>query len=236
MKKKILVIEDEANIRELVMYNLKANGYDAIEAEDGISGITLAYKENPDLILLDIMLPGKDGYEICRELRSEGIEIPIIMLTAKSEEVDKVLGLEFGADDYIAKPFGIRELLARIKAVLRRVDMNGTPSGDSGESEENAESITAGDIVIDQSRHEVTVKGTIIDLTYKEYELLSFLAKHRGRVYSRDELLDKVWGIDYVGETRTVDVHIRHLRQKLGENQNGDDYIETIRGRGYKLK
>ena len=236
MKKKILVIEDEANIRELVMYNLKANGYDAIEAEDGISGITLAYKENPDLILLDIMLPGKDGYEICRELRSEGIEIPIIMLTAKSEEVDKVLGLEFGADDYIAKPFGIRELLARIKAVLRRVDMNGTPSGDSGESEENAESITAGDIVIDQSRHEVTVQGTIIDLTYKEYELLSFLAKHRGRVYSRDELLDKVWGIDYVGETRTVDVHIRHLRQKLGENQNGDDYIETIRGRGYNLK
>lgn len=236
MKKKILIIEDEANIRELVMYNLKANGYDAIEAEDGISGITLAYKENPDLILLDIMLPGKDGYEICRELRSEGIEIPIIMLTAKSEEVDKVLGLEFGADDYIAKPFGIRELLARIKAVLRRVDMNGTPSGESGESEENAESITAGDIVIDQSRHEVTVQGTIIDLTYKEYELLSFLAKHRGRVYSRDELLDKVWGIDYVGETRTVDVHIRHLRQKLGENQNGDDYIETIRGRGYKLK
>lgn len=236
MKKKILIIEDEANIRELVMYNLKANGYDAIEAEDGISGITLAYKENPDLILLDIMLPGKDGYEICRELRSEGIEIPIIMLTAKSEEVDKVLGLEFGADDYIAKPFGIRELLARIKAVLRRVDMNGTPSGDSGESEKNAESITAGDIVIDQSRHEVTVQGTIIDLTYKEYELLSFLAKHRGRVYSRDELLDKVWGIDYVGETRTVDVHIRHLRQKLGENQNGDDYIETIRGRGYKLK
>ncbi|MBE5035625.1 winged helix-turn-helix domain-containing protein [Gallibacter intestinalis] len=236
MKKKILIIEDEANIRELVMYNLKANGYDAIEAEDGISGITLAYKENPDLILLDIMLPGKDGYEICRELRSEGIEIPIIMLTAKSEEVDKVLGLEFGADDYIAKPFGIRELLARIKAVLRRVDMNGTPSGDIGESEENAESITAGDIVIDQSRHEVTVQGTIIDLTYKEYELLSFLAKHRGRVYSRDELLDKVWGIDYVGETRTVDVHIRHLRQKLGENQNGDDYIETIRGRGYKLK
>lgn len=236
MKKKILIIEDEANIRELVMYNLKANGYDAIEAEDGISGITLAYKENPDLILLDIMLPGKDGYEICRELRSEGIEIPIIMLTAKSEEVDKVLGLEFGADDYIAKPFGIRELLARIKAVLRRVDMNGTPSSDIGESEENAESITAGDIVIDQSRHEVTVQGTIIDLTYKEYELLSFLAKHRGRVYSRDELLDKVWGIDYVGETRTVDVHIRHLRQKLGENQNGDDYIETIRGRGYKLK
>lgn len=236
MKKKILIIEDEANIRELVMYNLKANGYDAVEAEDGIAGITLAYKENPDLILLDIMLPGKDGYEICRELRSEGIEIPIIMLTAKSEEVDKVLGLEFGADDYIAKPFGIRELLARIKAVLRRVEMSGTPVSGGTESEENAESITAGNIVIDQSRHEVTVDGKIVDLTFKEYELLSFLAKHRGRVYSRDELLDKVWGIDYVGETRTVDVHIRHLRQKLGESHNGEDYIETIRGRGYKLK
>ena len=234
MKKKILIIEDEANIRELVMYNLKANGYDAIEAEDGISGITLAYKENPDLILLDIMLPGKDGYEICRELRSEGIEIPIIMLTAKSEEVDKVLGLEFGADDYIAKPFGIRELLARIKAVLRRVDMNGTPSGDIGESEENAESITAGDIVIDQSRHEVTVQGTIIDLTYKEYELLSFLAKHRGRVYSRDELLDKVWGIDYVGETRTVDVHIRRLRKALNEGQE-KDLLRTVRASGYSI-
>lgn len=236
MKKKILIIEDEANIRELVMYNLKANGYDAVEAEDGIAGITLAYKENPDLILLDIMLPGKDGYEICRELRSEGIEIPIIMLTAKSEEVDKVLGLEFGADDYIAKPFGIRELLARIKAVLRRVEMSGTPVSGGTESEESTESITAGNIVIDQSRHEVTVDGKIVDLTFKEYELLSFLAKHRGRVYSRDELLDKVWGIDYVGETRTVDVHIRHLRQKLGESHNGEDYIETIRGRGYKLK
>lgn len=236
MKKKILIIEDEANIRELVMYNLKANGYDAVEAEDGIAGITLAYKENPDLILLDIMLPGKDGYEICRELRSEGIEIPIIMLTAKSEEVDKVLGLEFGADDYIAKPFGIRELLARIKAVLRRAEMSGTSVSGGTESEENIESITAGNIVIDQSRHVVTVDGKIIDLTYKEYELLSFLAKHRGRVYSRDELLDKVWGIDYVGETRTVDVHIRHLRQKLGESHNGEDYIETIRGRGYKLK
>lgn len=236
MKKKILIIEDEANIRELVMYNLKANGYDAVEAEDGIAGITLAYKENPDLILLDIMLPGKDGYEICRELRSEGIEIPIIMLTAKSEEVDKVLGLEFGADDYIAKPFGIRELLARIKAVLRRAEMSGTSVSGGTESEENTESITAGNIMIDQSRHVVTVDGKIIDLTYKEYELLSFLAKHRGRVYSRDELLDKVWGIDYVGETRTVDVHIRHLRQKLGEKHNGEDYIETIRGRGYKLK
>lgn len=237
MKKRILIIEDEANIRELVMYNLKANGYEALEAEDGLSGITLVYKEKPDLILLDIMLPGKDGYEICRELRSEGIDTPIIMLTAKSEEVDKVLGLEFGADDYIAKPFGIRELLARIKAVLRRSEMAASAfSSDNYENGEADENIRAGDILIDQSRHEVKVNGIIKELTYKEYELLSFLAKHRGRVFSRDELLDKVWGIDYVGETRTVDVHIRHLRQKLGVDASGDDYIETIRGRGYKVK
>lgn len=233
--KKILIIEDEVNIRELVTYNLKANGYEAIEAEDGITGITLAYKEKPDLILLDIMLPGKDGYEICRELRSEGINIPIIMLTAKSEEVDKVLGLEFGADDYIAKPFGIRELLARIKAVLRRYDFN-EKSTDVKENNDTLDNINAGDIIIDQGRHQVMVSGESIELTFKEYELLSFLAKNRGRVFSRDELLDKVWGIDYVGETRTVDVHIRHLRQKLGQDNVGEEYIETIRGRGYKLK
>ncbi len=234
--KKILIIEDEANIRELVTYNLKANGYETLEAEDGITGITLAYKEKPDLILLDIMLPGKDGYEICRELRSEDINIPIIMLTAKSEEVDKVLGLEFGADDYIAKPFGIRELLARIKAVLRRYEINDKTAIEQKKDDDELENIMAGNIVIDQGRHEVKVNGVPIELTYKEYELLSFLAKHRGRVYSRDELLDKVWGIDYVGETRTVDVHIRHLRQKIGQDQNGEEYIETIRGRGYKLK
>ena len=233
--KKILIIEDEENIRELVTYNLKANGYETIEAEDGLTGITQAYKVNPDLILLDIMLPGKDGYEICRELRQDNIKTPIIMLTAKSEEVDKVLGLEFGADDYVAKPFGIRELLARIKAVLRRADMNNSEVTEVTQ-EEDLENITAGNIFIDQRRHQVTVDGEQIELTFKEYELLSFLAKNRGRVYSRDELLDKVWGIDYVGETRTVDVHIRHLRQKLGQDEKDSDYIETIRGRGYKLK
>ena len=233
--KKILIIEDEENIRELVTYNLKANGYETIEAEDGLTGITQAYKVNPDLILLDIMLPGKDGYEICRELRQDNIKTPIIMLTAKSEEVDKVLGLEFGADDYVAKPFGIRELLARIKAVLRRADMNNSEVTEVTQ-DEDLENITAGNIFIDQRRHQVTVDGEQIELTFKEYELLSFLAKNRGRVYSRDELLDKVWGIDYVGETRTVDVHIRHLRQKLGQDEKDSDYIETIRGRGYKLK
>lgn len=226
--KKILIIEDEDNIRELVTYNLKANGYIPIEAADGITGITMVYKEKPDLILLDIMLPGKDGYEICKELRYEGYTIPIIMLTAKSEEIDKVLGLEFGADDYIAKPFGIRELMARIKAVIRRTEFT------KAEVKEHASEIVAGDIRINPDMHSVIVVDEQVELTNKEFELLAYLAKNKGHVYSRDELLDKVWGLDFVGETRTVDVHIRHLRKKIGDVD--EKYIETIRGRGYRLK
>lgn len=226
--KKILIIEDEPNIRELVTYNIKASGYIPLEAEDGTTGITLVYKEKPDLILLDIMLPGKDGYEICKELRSEGIKTPIIMLTAKSEEIDKVLGLEFGADDYIAKPFGIRELMARIKAVLRRYE------GIDTSQNTIEEVITIKDISINADRHEVYLKDEKIVLTHKEFELLWFLAKNKGHAFSRDELLDKVWGIDYAGETRTVDVHIRYLRKKLKDE--GETYIETIRGKGYKLR
>lgn len=229
--KKILIIEDEPNIRELVLYNLKANGYEGIEAEDGIIGITMVHREKPDLILLDIMLPGKNGYDICRELRDEGNRTPIIMLTAKTEEIDKVLGLEFGADDYISKPFGIRELMARIKAVLRRYD------GGAGEQTSAGEHIlTIDDLEINIERHQVKIGDKNIDLTLKEFELLCFLAENRGRVLTRDQLLDKVWGIEYAGETRTVDVHIRYLRKKLEQYGDGDKYIETIRGKGYKLK
>jgi len=227
--KKILIIEDEPNIRELVTYNLKTNGYEPLEAEDGMTGMVIVYREKPDLILLDIMLPGKDGYDICRELRAEGNNTPIIMLTAKSEEVDKVLGLEFGADDYISKPFGIRELMARIKAVLRRYE-----SGSEDSSEEDT--VTVDDLVIDFGRHEAWEGQRKLELTMKEFELLGFLARNRGRAFTRDELLDKVWGIDYAGETRTVDVHIRYLRKKLGEDSEEDKYIETIRGKGYKMK
>lgn len=226
--KKILIIEDEPNIRELVLYNLQANGYEGIQAEDGIMGITMVHTEKPDLILLDIMLPGKNGYDICRELRTEGNNTPIIMLTAKNEEIDKVLGLEFGADDYISKPFGIRELMARIKAVLRRYE-NVVP-----ESTSTAEHILKiDDLEINIERHQVTVNGNNVELTLKEFELLSYLAEKRGHVVTRDQLLDKVWGIEYAGETRTVDVHIRYLRKKLGDE---DKYIETVRGKGYKLK
>lgn len=231
--KKILIIEDEPNIRELILYNLKTNGYDGIAAEDGIMGITMVHREKPDLILLDIMLPEKNGYEICKELREEGNNIPIIMITAKTDEADKVLGLEYGADDYISKPFGIREMLARIKAVLRRYETGAeAATGDTV--------ITVGDLKINVERHEVTIDGRDIDLTLKEFDLLKYLMEHRGHVFSRDQLLNNVWGIDYVGETRTVDVHIRHLRQKLSEgreeNKNDEQYIETIRGKGYKAR
>ncbi|MDO5414757.1 MAG: response regulator transcription factor [Bacillota bacterium] len=232
--KKILIIEDEPNIRELVLYNLKTNGYDCISAEDGIMGITMVHKEKPDLILLDIMLPGKNGFEICEELREEGNNTPIIMMTAKTEEADKVMGLDCGADDYISKPFGIREMLARIKAVLRRYDIN-TPL-DEVKSQDKDTIITAGELSINVERHEVTVGSRSVDLTLREFELLQYLMENRGHVFSRDQLLNNIWGIDYAGETRTVDVHIRHLRQKLSGDDGEDKYIETIRGKGYKVK
>ena len=221
---KILIIEDEPNIRELVLYNLSQNGYESLEAEDGLQGIAMARSENPDLILLDIMLPGKNGYDICKELRAEGSKIPIIMLTAKNDEIDKVLGLEFGADDYISKPFGIRELMARVKAVLRRYENNTEQEG-----------IRIGDLVIDTDSHEVRLGGKQLELTLKEFDLLKVLAENRGRVMTRDQLLDKVWGFEYIGETRTVDVHVRYLRKKLGDEDNEGKYIQTIRGMGYKM-
>jgi len=221
---KILIIEDEPNIRELVLYNLSQSGYEGIGAEDGLLGLSMARSEKPDLILLDIMLPGKNGYDICRELRAEGSKTPIIMLTAKNEEIDKVLGLEFGADDYISKPFGIRELMARVKAVLRRY-----------ESSPEQEGISIGDLLINTDSHEVRLAGKPLDLTLKEFDLLRVLAENRGRVMTRDQLLDKVWGFEYIGETRTVDVHVRYLRKKLGDEDNEGKYIQTVRGIGYKM-
>jgi len=234
--KKILIIEDEPNIRELVLYNLKTNGYDGIAAEDGIMGITMVHKEKPDMILLDIMLPGKNGFDICKELREEGNNTPIIMMTAKTEEADKVMGLDYGADDYISKPFGIREMMARIKAVLRRYEVN-IPETDAANNRKTEDTvITVGDLSINIERHEVNVAGRNVNLTLKEFELLQYLMENRGHVFSRDQLLNNIWGIDYAGETRTVDVHIRHLRQKLAGEDGEDKYIETIRGKGYKVK
>ncbi len=233
---KILIIEDEPNIRELVLYNLSQNGYEGLAAEDGLQGLDMAHSEQPDLILLDIMLPGKNGYDICKELRAEGSKTPIIMLTAKNEEIDKVLGLEFGADDYISKPFGIRELMARIKAVLRRYESG--PEQDAsakGPGTAGGTGITIGDLNINIDRHEVRLGERRVELTLKEFDLLRILAENRGRVMTRDQLLDKVWGFEYIGETRTVDVHVRYLRKKLGDEDNEGKYIQTVRGIGYKM-
>ncbi|KHO62798.1 ArsR family transcriptional regulator [Thermoanaerobacter sp. YS13] len=225
----VLVIEDEVHILELLRYNLEAAGYKVITSENGKEGLDKALEEKPDLVILDLMLPDVDGLEICKILKKndETKNIPIIMLTAKSEEFDKVLGLELGADDYITKPFSVRELLARIKAVLRRTQLS--------EEEEKEEIIKFGDIVIDTGKHLVYKKGKVLELTLKEFELLKLLSQNMGKVLTRDYLLDKVWGYEYAGETRTVDVHIRHLRKKIEDDDKSPVYIETVRGIGYKL-
>ena len=231
---KILIIEDDSNIRELVTWNLSEEGYKCISAFDGKEGLETARKESPDLILLDLMLPVIDGFEVIKALRMEGIGTPVIMLTAKTEETDKVIGLEFGADDYITKPFGIRELKARIKAVLRRYKTDDADEGAAGSKETSGEDsvIRFDDLVIDVPRHEIFANGESIVLTLKEFELLYTLAQNRGRVLTREQLLDTIWGYEYPGETRTVDVHIRYLRRKLGDAGN---HIFTVRGLGYKL-
>lgn len=227
MAEKILIIDDEEHIVELIKFNLVGSGFQTVEAFNGVDGLKLARQEKPDLVLLDLMLPGIDGLEVCKRLRSDDKlkGIPIIMLTAKSEEIDKILGLELGADDYITKPFSVRELNARVKAVLRRVNP----------SEEVSDIFTFADVEIDYFRHEVKKDGTKVDLTLKEFELLDILVKNKGKVLTRDLLLDKIWGYEYVGETRTVDVHIRHLRQKLETDDKNPKFIETVRGIGYRF-
>jgi len=227
--KKILIIEDELNIYELIKFNLETHGFEVDGVQDGALAIEKILDVLPDLIILDLMLPGKDGISICREIRANSIisYIPIIMLTAKSEEFDKVLGLEIGADDYITKPFGVKELCARVKAVLRRTEIL---------LSKEDETIVVGDLHIEPKAFEVYQNGEKLALTLKEYELLVFLAKHRGQVLTRDQLLDQIWGFDYYGETRTVDVHIRYLRKKIEEQtEDGKKYIETVRGVGYRF-
>ncbi|KNF09908.1 alkaline phosphatase synthesis transcriptional regulatory protein PhoP [Gottschalkia purinilytica] len=227
---KVLVVDDEEHIIELVKFNLENNGYEVISALDGKEAITKAKQENPDLIVLDLMLPIMDGVEVCKKIKNdkETENISIIMLTAKNDEADKIVGLEIGADDYITKPFSVRELIARIKAVLRR--------NNDGRTKEVENIIKIGDITISNEKHEVTKRGEKLELTLKEFELLRMLAKNRGKVLSRNFLLDEIWGYDYFGETRTVDVHIRHLRKKIEDDDKNPRYIETIRGIGYKMK
>lgn len=223
---KILVVDDEEHIIQLIKFNLEKNGYKVISAIDGIEGLKTAKSERPQLVLLDLMLPGLDGYDVCREIRKDNniSNMPVIMITAKGEELDKILGLELGADDYITKPFSVRELMARVKAVLRRTKI-----------EYNDKSYKFGDIAIDFQKHEIIKVNEKLDLTLKEFELLEVLIKNKGRVMTRDFLLDKIWGYEYIGETRTVDVHIRHLRQKIEDDDKKPKYIETIRGIGYRF-
>jgi len=225
---KILIVEDEANIRQLVRYNLEKEGYQVLEAPDGLQGLKLAKAEKPDLLLLDLMLPQLDGLEVCRNLKGNPATsaLPIIMLTAKSEEIDKVIGLELGADDYMTKPFSPRELVARIKAVLRRSQKETSLPGE----------LAVGRLRFNFSRYEVYMGNLKLELTPKEYELLKMLATNLGKVFTREQLLEKVWGYKYFGDTRTVDVHVRHLRAKMASDPEVADAIETVRGFGYRLR
>lgn len=226
---KILVVEDDRNLLDTLKYNLRKEGYNAVTAVDGAQALDVARGEKPDLIILDIMLPKLSGFEVCRILRKE-MTVPILMLTAKDEEVDKIVGLEIGADDYMTKPFSMRELAARIGAMLRRAEMAKVqPAG--------AEIVLKiDDLEIDSARHQAFLRGIALELSPKEFDLLAFLAKNKGFVFSREQLLDRVWGYDYAGETRTVDVHIRWLRQKIESDPAKPKRLVTVRGTGYKLE
>lgn len=226
MGKKVLIVDDEKNIVEILKFNLKKEGFDTIEAYDGEQAVELALSQKPDLILLDVMLPKMDGFTVCRKLRQQ-LSTPILMLTAREEEVDKVLGLELGADDYITKPFSQRELMARVKANIRRTSIEEDESSNKGNY------IKCGGLLIDADRYEVKRDGEVIELTLREFELVKFLAMHPGQIFSRENLLEKVWGYEYYGDVRTVDVTIRRVREKLEKDPSSCEYIMTKRGVGY---
>jgi len=226
---KILIVEDDPNLLTTLKYNLQKEGYGVSTAIDGIEALETARSEKPGLVILDIMLPGVSGFEVCRILRTE-MTVPILMLTAKVEETDKIVGLEIGADDYMTKPFSMRELLARVRALLRRAKITELPqTGDRA-------LLRINDIEIDIARHRASLKGATLGLTPKEFDLLSFLASNKGFVFNREKLLEKVWGYDYAGDTRTVDVHIRWLRQKIESDPQKPRHLITVRGAGYKLE
>jgi DNA-binding response OmpR family regulator len=232
---KILVVEDDPTLLETLEYNLSRRDYEVYKAADGVTALDLAKAHEPDLVVLDIMLPGLDGFEVCRVLRQE-MNVPILMLTARAEEIDKIVGLEVGADDYMTKPFSMRELLARIKALLRRVRLIREEIEADEEEKEAGERIAYGDLVVDLGRREVSLDGAPLRLKPKEHDLLVFLVRNRGMALSRDLILERVWGWDYDGGTRTVDVHVRWLREKIEPDPANPIRIITVRGVGYRFE
>lgn len=235
MKNSILIVEDEKALRETLEYNLTNEGYEVETCADGLEAFQKAHTGNYNLILLDIMLPGMDGFEICRKIRAEK-NTPILMLTARDDEIDRIVGLEVGADDYMSKPFSMRELLARVKAMLRRVRLMQEETTPAAVEPPSKEVLTFGDLVIDTIRREVRINNENLELKPKEFELLHYLAINRGRALSRDKILEEVWGWDYMGESRTVDVHMRWLRQKIETDPAEPKRLITVRGAGYRFE
>lgn len=237
-QKKILIVDDEQHIIDILVYNLKKEGYDTIEANDGISAVNVALEEKPDLILLDIMLPKLDGLSVCKRIKNS-LNVPILMLTAKDGEIDKILGLELGADDYITKPFSVRELMARVKANLRKAEAVNTPKVLEKEQEKVEEidesKIVVGDLSLDLDKFEVKVRGRVIDLTLREFEVLKYLASQPGQVITREVLLEKVWGYEYYGDIRTVDVTVRRIREKIELDTSTPKILMTKRSVGYYI-
>jgi len=237
MPEKILVVDDEISLQETVAYNLKKQGYDVQTTGDGAEALDLAREMKPDLIILDVMLPGLDGFEICRILRKE-MTTPVLMLTARDDEIDRVVGLEVGADDYMAKPFSMRELIARVKAMLRRVRLirEEINTNEGGDGKPKQEIMEFDNLKIDMTRREITVDDEVVAFKPKEYELLTFLAQHQGQVLSREFILERVWGWDFIGDSRTVDVHVRWLREKIEPDPANPRRIITVRGAGYRFE
>jgi DNA-binding response OmpR family regulator len=237
MAEKILVVDDEISLQETLAYNLKKQGYKVQTTGDGAEALDLAREMKPDLIVLDVMLPGLDGFEICRILRQE-MTTPVLMLTARDDEIDRVVGLEVGADDYMAKPFSMRELIARVKAMLRRVRLirEEINHGEGQDGKPKPEVLEFDNLRIDMTRREITVDGEVVAFKPKEYELLTFLAQHQGQVLSREFILERVWGWDFIGDSRTVDVHVRWLREKIERDPGNPRRIITVRGAGYRFE
>nr|WP_239565532.1 response regulator transcription factor [Brevibacillus fulvus] len=226
-----MVVDDEVSIVKLLQFNLEKAGFDVVTAYDGLQALEMAHTEQPDFMILDLMLPKLDGMDVCKTLRQERNNTPILILTAKDDELDKILGLELGADDYLTKPFSPREVIARVKAIMRRSQT--TKDAVSGKDEVV---LRFGDIAIYPEKYEVYRKAEKVELTPKEFELLHYLASHQGRVLTRDQLLNAVWNYDFIGDSRIVDVHVSHLREKLEEDTKSPRYIKTVRGLGYKLE